>query len=659
MKKPRRAQSVLLVCLSVMLLAFGCSDDDDGGTAPPPPDTDPPQIASVNATNQYQIQVTFNESVDRTTAEDSENYTVYDVAGGPSARAGGGSEGEIERAPGATRGVQTVAQVLDNRVLLTLWDDMTAEPFAIFVEGVKDLSGNAITTPDSTQFNGSIQPDQTGPELLTVTPVSGAPNVGVGESMIARFDEPVDLESALQAFTFRTAGNVTAVSIIPMDWNILLMIPVQPMPGGTACTARFDTALEDWLGNHLAAEAFWGFSTTTEVDEDPPTLVSTNPGDGATNVPLDVVFQLNFSEAIDPLSVSGEEGSTSTSLNPPVEGELTFSTDGRTLTFTPDDPLGTNTSYTLVVPDGAVRDLAGNPLSGTTTVQFTTGTTLPSGFISGIVSGHSGTQAANPAGALAVAPTRTLFSDEDDDLPINGTDEVGPTGSYRVERLPDAWYFPFAIMDSNNDGNLDPDRGDAIGAYGADILQGVFDIDSVNVVNGVPTEPNANFPLFDPVAIAGTVSYVGTALKDGLVTIDFYVGVFDTADFDPDTSMADYGTYPQKIAFMPRYAISTLSDADLPPGTYYVGAYMDVNGNGDPNSNEPAAWYGNGTPSLVTVENGADRLNIDITLEDPGAGGGGMGVWRQPEGTASRDREARARFREHINRMVEQLNRQK
>ena len=58
----------------------------------------------------------------------------------------------------------------------------------------------------------------------------------------------------------------------------------------------------------------------------------------------------------------------------------------------------------------------------------------------------------------------------------------------------------------------------------------------------------------------------------------------------------------------------------------------------------------------VTVENGADALDIDFTLTDAGII---MAAWRQPLGAASRDREARARFRAHINRMVEQLNRQK
>lgn len=340
-----------------------------------------------------------------------------------------------------------------------------------------------------------------------------------------------------------------------------------------------------------------------------------------------------------------------------------MSTDGTTLTFTPDDPLAANTSYTLVVPTGSVRDRAGNLLKGSTTVQFTTADEFPSGEISGVVSGHVGTQAANPEGAIAVAPTRTPFVEsEEDDLPINGTDVVDATGAYSITRLPDGWYFPFAIMDSNNDGTLDPERGDAIGAYGADIAQGDFEVDSVDVVTIPPSPPSlsVDFPLFDPVAIAGTASYVGTAYKDSLVEISFYVGVFDTAGFDPVNPTPLYQT-SSEIAFMPRFALSTLNDAGLMPGTYYVGGFMDTWPPGhDPN--DPAVWWGGFPPVPVTIEGGADRLDINLTFTDTSMGGGGNSpvMWVQDKSLArGKDNEAKARFMAYASRIAEQLNRRK
>jgi hypothetical protein len=658
MEKHRSKGSLLLVCLSVMLLAFGCSDDDGGTTNPPPADTDPPQIASVVARSALQIELTYNEAVEKNTAEDHENYTVVEVAAPAPPSAGGGkSGGDIDlAAPGDTLHVNTVAQISSQKVLLTLWNPMGANPYAVSVDGVKDLNGNKITSPVSRTFDGSTTQDQTPPEIVRVTPANGS-TVGVGESMVAQFSEPVSLSSAVEAFTFRVGGNLTPVAAYQREANICAFTPVQPMPGGTACTARFSTALEDWAGNNLAAEESWVFNTTSTPDAIRPTLVSTAPVNGATNVPLDGALTLRFSEAIDPLSLEVEEG-PGIVLNPEVRGTDNISVDRTTLTFEPYEPLATNTSYTLVVPEGAVRDLAGNPLSGSTTVQFTTGTTFPTGSMSGTVAGDPGTQAANPAGAIVVATTNTPFSDTDDDLRINGAVTVGPTGAYSIMRLPDSWYFPFAIMDSNGDGFLEPDRGDAIGAYGVDILHQDFEVDSVEISGGNSLTGVDTFPLFDPVAIAGTVSYGGSAYQDTLAYVYFYVGVFDTAGFDPDTSSPQYVTYGEGIAYRPRYAISTLGDAGLPPGTYYVGAYMDVEfPDYDPDV-DPAGWYGGAQPVPVTVEDGMDRLDIDIELEDPN-GSPFLRDWHEPVGTASRDRDARARFRAHINRMVEQLNRQK
>lgn len=61
---------------------------------------------------------------------------------------------------------------------------------------------------------------------------------------------------------------------------------------------------------------------------------------------------------------------------------------------------------------------------------------------------------------------------------------------------------------------------------------------------------------------------------------------------------------------------------DLPDGTYYVGAWIDLNesGGGPPDEGEPTAWYGE--PSEVTIIDGETRENIDITFE-----GGGYSIF--------------------------------
>jgi hypothetical protein len=59
------------------------------------------------------------------------------------------------------------------------------------------------------------------------------------------------------------------------------------------------------------------------------------------------------------------------------------------------------------------------------------------------------------------------------------------------------------------------------------------------------------------------------------------------------------------------------------------------------------------TEGRRTIEDGADQLEVDITLEDVGPF---KGAWRQRKVGES---AGKARFRAHMNRMVEQLNRQR
>jgi len=57
------------------------------------------------------------------------------------------------------------------------------------------------------------------------------------------------------------------------------------------------------------------------------------------------------------------------------------------------------------------------------------------------------------------------------------------------------------------------------------------------------------------------------------------------------------------------------SFTNLPDGTYYVGAWIDLNesGDGPPDPGEPYAWYGD--PTAITIVDGEIKENIDISIE--------------------------------------------
>jgi hypothetical protein len=68
----------------------------------------------------------------------------------------------------------------------------------------------------------------------------------------------------------------------------------------------------------------------------------------------------------------------------------------------------------------------------------------------------------------------------------------------------------------------------------------------------------------------------------------------------------------------------------LSDGVYYVGAYLDVNFNGDYDpAVDPGGLYGMGNEiTPVTIADGSDGINIDVYIEDPDMTVSRSSAWR-------------------------------
>ncbi|MDH3215511.1 MAG: Ig-like domain-containing protein [Candidatus Krumholzibacteria bacterium] len=595
----------LFMILPIIAFMAGCSDDDSptgggGGGV----DTTPPAIAGVVALDATHLQVTFNEDVKKETAERAQNYLIIEANPAPSP-AGPTQRGASS--PGDTVQVGTTVLGSDNRtVTLTTWDAMGNLPYDISVSDVEDLRGNKITDPVMVRFTGSNAGDTTPPEIVFRSPAPGATGVGIGESVIVQFSEPMDNNSVRQAFQWTWASGMVSWEMDQEDDNRYVFRPLQALFNSTTYTVTVQGTAQDWAGNGLAAgSVVWNFNTTTVVDNTPPTLVSSVPANGTANVAVTTSLSLTFSEAVEQTSL--EE----VFITPdPGSGVVSWSNGGRTVTFAPDSPLIDNTQYTLIILPGSVRDLAGNANSETIQIVWSTGASFENGAFSGTISGDpNSSQASDPAGALVVAAKSDPLAD--DDFAIGGTGVVGINGAYSVMNLADGTYFPVSAMDSNGDGEISPDRGDAIGVYGA-VFGGSELPDSVEIVGG-NTVTGIDFQLFDPMAISGTVTYNGTLMEQ----YPYYVLVFDTTGFDinnpPAALFETDGFWP----FDPEYTVDEF-DEGLQPGTYFVGAFLDVNFNNVFDDGiDPAGIYDSGgQPIPITLANGEDALNVDILMED-------------------------------------------
>lgn len=100
-------------------------------------------------------------------------------------------------------------------------------------------------------------------------------------------------------------------------------------------------------------------------DRTPPTVVSTTPTTGSTNVPTNAAISVTFSESVDSASVTN----AAFTLSGGATGTIVVS--GATATLTPTTPMAPSSVITATVST-AVRDRAGNPLPAPVSWSFTT-----------------------------------------------------------------------------------------------------------------------------------------------------------------------------------------------------------------------------------------------------------------------------------------------
>ncbi len=621
-------KGMILACVLVAALAYwGCSDDDGTPTNGGPTDTDPPEVSSVTATEVRSIDVVFNEAVDKTSAENEHNYFFVKAQ--------------------TTDTLWTLSAILqaDGKTVTAATDGaMQSGSYNYDVSGVKDLAGNTMTSPATGTFAGSTIPDDTPPVIVFRSPAPNEMGVDVTESVVVQFSEPMQDITVSSAFTLSNGGAVGDTMLIEAG-NTYRFDPMAPLTRDTEYTVTITNAAMDMAGNTLAATT-WKFRTTGTADTTPPRFVSSIPDDRDTNVPLDTNIELQFSEPINP------DTADDIIMTPDRDRDVTWSTDGSRLIFDPFQDLDIDTQYTLVIPAGSVEDGAGNAIEETVVITFTTGSSFESGRISGRLSGDSGSQdASNPGGALVFASTEMIF-DTDGPPPIFGTAIASSNGNYDIQNLPDNTYYVASILDSNDDGMIDPERGDAIGMYGVDFDAFDFEPDTV-VVSGGNHVSGVDFELFDFSAVSGTVEYVGTDYAGTQGNYLYYVGLFDASGFDPSSDPVpepDYGTWGDYLLQDPDYVVSGLDDF-IDDGTYYVGAFLDIGGDGGyDEGTDPVGFYMvGGQPATVTLSRGSDGVGIDIDLDDPVGGGAPPGsatvVWGGAREDNERSEQTRAAHR--------------
>lgn len=258
---------------------------------------------------------------------------------------------------------------------------------ATIITGIKDLSGNPLTTDFAWCFTTTGGRDSTAPNVISSIPANNATAVATTRKISATFNEDINSLSLTSATFIVTGPGSTPVagSVTYFD-RTAVFTPNSPLASNTTYTATLTTGVTDLADNTLQTDASWTFTTSASADTTAPTVAATSPANAQSAVAIDSAINITFNEPMDPTSfntenffVTGPGGGLvigtvayDASTNTAIFTRINHQTSPVTFHPTPITNLAPSTSYTATLTTGA-KDMAGNTLASNRVWTFTTG----------------------------------------------------------------------------------------------------------------------------------------------------------------------------------------------------------------------------------------------------------------------------------------------
>lgn len=519
-----------LMLLLLVVFAAACKKvtEEPGliGVCPKVISTNPADTASAVSLNKT-IDVMFNEAMNASTI----NALTFTITRGTTPVAG------VITYAGTTATFSPANNFLPN-----------TKYTGTVTSGVKDPSGNAMTSNYVWNFTTGAGPDVTAPTVISTDPVNAAIGVALNKKVSVTFSEPMDSLSATTSFTLvnTTSGGTLIVGTVSYSGTTAVFSPSANLAANTTYTGTITTGAKDVTGNAIAGKYVWNF--TTIKDATAPTVIATDPVNNATAVATDKKITAMFSEAMDPLTINTTTFVVTQGVTA-VPGTLNYS--GTTATFSPSATLAPGTTYTATITKGA-KDVAGNPLVNNYVWNFTTALPAPLSFLGsasvfGAFGGNAGitNQGLNTVinnGSIGTTAASTLITGFHDGLthdiytetPLNvgnvkgGIFTAPPTpgnaNSFTIatKALSDATIAYNSISPASKPGGTDPGAGElggltlAPGVYKS--ASGTFKITNGDLTLDAKGDPNAQW-IFQT-ASGLTVGVAGPAGARSVVMIN-------------------------------------------------------------------------------------------------------------------------------------------
>jgi len=249
----------------------------------------------------------------------------------------------------------TPAAVLATSILYT----------ATITTGAKDPAGVPLAANFVWTFTTAPPPT-----VVSTVPANGAVNVAESTTVTATFSVPMDATTInTTTFTLTGPGATVVTGSVNYAGNIATFTPGVLLAASTLYTATITTGAKDATRAALAANFVWTFTTAPA-----PTVTSTVPASGATNVPLNQKITATFSIPMTAATITSA-GTFTVAVaggGAAVAGTVTYDTPSNTASFAPTAALAASTQYTATTTTAA-KSAQGNALAGNYIWSFTTG----------------------------------------------------------------------------------------------------------------------------------------------------------------------------------------------------------------------------------------------------------------------------------------------
>ena len=191
------------------------------------------------------------------------------------------------------------------------------------------------------------------------------------QAISATFSTPMTASTISNAtFLLSSPGGTAVAGTVTYNaaTSTANFVPSAALTANTTYVATITTGAQNLAGTALAGDYSWTFTTVPLVA---PTVISTVPANGATNVALTQTLSATFSTPMTASTISNATFLLSSPGGTAVAGTVTYNAATSTASFVPSAALTANTTYVATITTGA-QNLAGTGLASNYTWSFTT-----------------------------------------------------------------------------------------------------------------------------------------------------------------------------------------------------------------------------------------------------------------------------------------------